>query len=128
MLKFLSAAAALHSDLLSNARLATTNHQNLPDWRQPQRPAAAPACCCCRAAPRPVNGAKTIEQAAAGLLAAGVALSLTMGAPAPAMARTTVTFEQKRQEREAAVQAQLSKLEYAFEQQQTAARAEIVGK
>lgn len=88
-----------------------------------------PACLCCRAAPRPVNAAsKTIEQAAAGLLAAGVALSLSLGAPAPALARTPVSLAQKSQEREAAVQAQLSKLEYAFEQQQTAARAEIVGK
>lgn len=117
-------AAATAAHLFAIARLAGHQKESVaPNGR------LLPACLWSRATRLPVNAAcKTIEQAAAGLLAAGVALSLSLGAPAPAMARTPVSLEQKNQEREAAVQAQLSKLEYAFEQQQTAARAEIVGK
>lgn len=67
-------------------------------------------------------------QAATAFLAAGVAVGLSLGAPSPALARLPVSLEQKNREREEAVQAQLARLEYAFEQQQNAARADIAGK
>lgn len=66
-------------------------------------------------------------QAASAVLAAGVALSLTLGSPSLAQA-APIRLEEKRQEQEAAFEAQLRKLEYAVQQQDTAARAEIVGK
>jgi hypothetical protein len=61
------------------------------------------------------------------VLAAGVALSLTLGAPSAASA-APIRLEDRRVEKETELQAQMRKLEYAFEQQQTAKRAEIVGK
>lgn len=66
-------------------------------------------------------------QAMTAVLTAGVALSLTLGAPSAATA-APIRLEDKRIEREAALQEQMRKLEYAFEQQQTAKKAEIVGK
>lgn len=68
-----------------------------------------------------------LGQAATALLAAGVAACLTFSAPGSALAKP-VSLEERRQQQEAALQAQLSKLEYAIQQQETAARAEIVGK
>lgn len=62
------------------------------------------------------------------MLAAGVALSLSLAPAAPALALPPTSFAQKQAEKEAALQAQLAKLEYAFQQQQTVTRAEIVGK
>lgn len=52
---------------------------------------------------------------------------MTFGAPSAAFAKPT-SLEQRRQEQEQALQAQLAKLEYAVQQQETAARAQIVGK
>lgn len=66
-------------------------------------------------------------QAATALLAAGVAMSLTLGAPGSALAKP-ISLAEKREQQEAALQAQLRKVEYAIQQQETAARAEILGK
>lgn len=68
-----------------------------------------------------------IAQAVNAVLAAGVALSLTLGTPNAASA-APIRLEDRRVEKETALQEQMRKLEYAFEQQQTAKRAEIVGK
>jgi hypothetical protein len=66
-------------------------------------------------------------QAATTLLAAGVAVSLGLGAPNAAVAKP-IRLADKVAENEAAFEYQLSKLEYAIQQQETAARAEIAGK
>jgi hypothetical protein len=66
-------------------------------------------------------------QAVSAVLAAGVALSLTFGAPSAASA-APIRLEERRAEKEAALQEQMRKLQYAFEQQQTAKKADIAAK
>ncbi|KAF8061948.1 hypothetical protein HT031_004208 [Scenedesmus sp. PABB004] len=69
-----------------------------------------------------------LRRAGSALLAAGVALSLAAGpmAPPPALA-APARLADRRAEKEAALAEQLQKLEYAFEQEQTARRAQLVG-
>lgn len=50
-----------------------------------------------------------------------------MGAPSAATA-APIRLEERRAEKETALQEQMRKLQYAFEQQQTAKRADIAGK
>jgi hypothetical protein len=66
-------------------------------------------------------------QAATTFLAAGVAVSLGLGAPTAAVAKP-IRLADKVAEKEAALEYQLSRLEYAIQQQETASRAEIAGK
>lgn len=61
-------------------------------------------------------------QAASLLLSAGVAASLAFAPPAHA------DLASQRAEREAALQAQMEKLAYALQQQDTARKAELLGK
>lgn len=65
-----------------------------------------------------------ILQAAAVLLSTGLALSMAAG---PAVAAPK-SLEQKRQEQEAALLAQMKKVEYALQQQENARKAELLGK
>ena len=79
---------------------------------------------CCLSAEAPVC---LYKQAASAALAAGLAISIALSRPSAAAAAPT-RLADKRQQEEQALQEQLSRLEYAFQQQQTAARAELLGK
>lgn len=65
-------------------------------------------------------------QVTAAVLSTGLALSLALSPPAASAAPTNLAA--KRQQDEQALQEQVSKLEYLLQQQQTAAKAEILGK